>query len=80
VVPEAWFGQKRTELMRPRDFVNIGLYEMLKQVYVYERVRNLPTSYRDPVAIAATFEDCFGSILLAEMMREQSSFGELAAR
>jgi predicted amidohydrolase YtcJ len=76
-------GQKRTELMRPRDFVNTGLYEMLKQVYVRERVRNLPTSHRNPVviaAIAATYEDCFGSIMLAEMMGRQSSFGELAAQ
>ena len=76
-------GQKRTELMRPRDFVNTGLYEMLKQVYVHERVRNLPTAYRTPVAIAsiaATYENCFGSIMLAELMGLGSSYGELAAQ
>jgi predicted amidohydrolase YtcJ len=76
-------GQKRTELMRPRDFVNTGLYEMLKQVYIHERVRNLPAAYRTPMAVAAiasTYDDCFGSIMLAEMTGGQSSLGELAAQ
>ncbi len=75
-------GQKRTELMRPRDFINTGFYEMLKQVYVYERVRNLPTTYRTPVviaAIAATYDDCFGSILLSEMIGRDQEAGKLAA-
>lgn len=75
-------GQKRTELMRPRDFVNTGFYEMLKQVYVYERVRNLPTAYRTPVtiaAVAATYDDCFGSILLSEMIARDLEAGKLAA-
>jgi predicted amidohydrolase YtcJ len=76
-------GQKRTELMRPRDFVNTGLYEMLKQVFVSERVRHLPANYRTPMAvasIAATYDDCFGSIMLAEMMGGALSNGELAAQ
>lgn len=76
-------GQKRTEQMRPRDFVNAGLNEILKQVFVSQRVRHLPASYRTPMAvasIAATFEDCFASIMLVEMMVGQSSFGEMAAQ
>jgi predicted amidohydrolase YtcJ len=76
-------GQKRTELMRPRDFVNIGLYEMLKQVYVYERVRHLSANYRTPVglaAIAASYDDCFGSIMLEEMMGGKASSDEMAAQ
>jgi hypothetical protein len=75
-------GQKRTELVRPRDFVNTGFYEMLKQVYVQERVRNLPTAYRTPVviaAIAATYDDCFGSILLSEMIGGDQEAGQIAA-
>jgi hypothetical protein len=75
-------GQKRTELVRPRDFVNTGFYEMLKQVYVQERVRNLPTAYRTPVviaAIAATYDDCFGSILLSEMLGRDQEAGQIAA-
>jgi predicted amidohydrolase YtcJ len=75
-------GQKRTELMRPRDFVNTGLYEMLKQVFISERVRNLPANYRTPVtiaAIAASYDDCFGSIMLADMLGALPN-GELAAR
>jgi hypothetical protein len=76
-------GQKRTELMRPRDFVNTGLHEMLKQVFVYERTRNLPATYRTPIvlaSIAATYDDCFGSIMLADMILGQASSSELAAR
>jgi predicted amidohydrolase YtcJ len=75
-------GQKRTDHMRPRDFVNTGLYEMLKQVFVYERVRNLPANYRTPVtiaAIAASYDDCFGSIMLADMLGALPN-GELAAQ
>ncbi|MBY0226013.1 MAG: amidohydrolase [Hyphomicrobium sp.] len=76
-------GQKRTELMRPRDFVNTGFYETLKQIYVQERVRNLPTNYRTPVAIAfiaASYDDCFGSIMISEMMDSRLQAGNLAAQ
>lgn len=62
-------GQKRTDVSGPRHAVNTGLFEMLKLVYVHDRVRNLPAAHRNAeatAAIAATFDDCFGSILLAE--------------
>lgn len=76
-------GQKRTELMRPRDFVNTGLYNMLKQVFIYQRTRNLPANYRTPIAIAsiaASYDDCFGSIMLAEMMGAGPTAGKVADR
>jgi predicted amidohydrolase YtcJ len=76
-------GQKKTDLLRPRDTLHVGLHEMLKQVYVQERMKMLPKAYRDLTAyarIADTYEDCFGSILLGELFGLAEQTGKVAVQ
>ncbi|MCU0955451.1 MAG: amidohydrolase [Hyphomicrobium sp.] len=76
-------GQKKTELLRPRDAMHTGLHEMMKQVYIQKRMKMLPLAYRDftvYASIADSYDDCFGSILLAEMFGLEDQTREVAEK
>lgn len=76
-------GQKRTEILRPRDVVNTGLHNMMKRYFVYDHMRRLPAGYRTLTAaarIAGMYDDCFGSIMLAEFMGAAAPTEAVAAK
>jgi hypothetical protein len=76
-------GQKRAELLRPRDVLNTGLHTMLRQVYVRDRLKHLPASFRTAVAIAVISEDydeCAGSMFLAELAGLKAEGDKVAGR
>lgn len=76
-------GQKRTELMRLKDILNTGLHEMMKQLFVHERMRHLPPAYQTAevkAQLADTYDDCFGPILLSELVGLAQSTEAVAAQ
>lgn len=82
-VPVFVRGQKRTELLRPRDVVNTGLHNMMKRYFVHEHIRHLPPAYRTVIAAARIgdmYDDCYGSIMLAEIMGVTPATEAMAAR
>jgi hypothetical protein len=76
-------GQKRAELLRPRDVLNTGLHKMLKSVYVHRHMQRLPLSYRTLAtynSIAHSYEDCAGSMFLAELIGVDADQSDVAAK
>lgn len=76
-------GQKRTELLRPRDVLHTGLHNMLKNVYVQRHVQKLPLTFRTLAtynSIAQSYEDCAGSMFLAELIGVDADQSDVAAK
>ena len=63
-------GEKKAELLRPRDITNPGLYEMMRQVHILRKLRHLPEAYRTAEArdyIDRGYDDCAMGLLLPEI-------------
>jgi len=63
-------GQKKADLMRGKDILNTGMYEMFRQIYIGKAVAHLPEAYRtDSVRteIAESYDDCAAGLVLADM-------------
>jgi hypothetical protein len=60
-------GQKKADLMRPRDVLSPGFYEMFRQLYVMRQMALLPEAHQSPetrVLIEASYDDCAATLLL----------------
>ncbi len=63
-------GQKRADLLRGRDILNPGMYEMFKQIYLARMMENLPANYQTAEALAhfeQGYDDCAAGMVLAEL-------------
>jgi predicted amidohydrolase YtcJ len=63
-------GQKKAELMRGKDYLNPGMFEMFRQIYFAKMMSHLPENYRTAEAQAhleAGYDDCAAGLVLAEM-------------
>ena len=63
-------GEKKADLLRPRDITNPGLYEMMRQVHILRKLRHLPEAYRTAEArdyIDRGYDDCAMGLLLPEI-------------
>jgi predicted amidohydrolase YtcJ len=63
-------GQKRADLLRGRDILNPGMYEMFKQVYLARMMENLPANYQTAEARAhfeQGYDDCAAGMVLADL-------------
>lgn len=70
-------GQKKADLLRPRDITNPGMHEMFHQLYVMQKMDNLPPSYQTAEARAAIesgYDHCGATLLLPWLfgMEEES--------
>jgi predicted amidohydrolase YtcJ len=60
-------GQKKADLLRPRDITNPGMHEMFHQLYVMQKMDNLPPSYQTAearTAIESGYDHCGATLLL----------------
>lgn len=60
-------GQKKADLLRPRDITNPGMHEMFHQLYVMQKMDNLPAAYQTAEARAAIesgYDHCGATLLL----------------
>jgi predicted amidohydrolase YtcJ len=60
-------GQKKADLLRPRDITNPGMHEMFHQLYVMQKMDNLPPAYQTAEARAAIergYDHCGATLLL----------------
>jgi len=75
-------GQKKADLMRPRDVLNPGFYEMFKQLYVMRQLAVLPESHQSPetrVLIEASYDDCAATLLLPWLFGLDEHYQDVAA-
>jgi predicted amidohydrolase YtcJ len=76
-------GQKKADLMRPRDILNSGFYEMFRQLYIMKTLNTLPENYRTAEARAVidrAYDDCAATLLLPWLFGLDEENQSVAAR
>ncbi|MFO1121300.1 MAG: amidohydrolase family protein [Hyphomicrobiales bacterium] len=76
-------GQKKADLLRPRDILNPGLFEMFRQIHVAKVLASLPESYRtDEVRqqILESYDDCGAGLLLPDLFGVEDADRDRLAR
>ena len=76
-------GQKKADLMRGKDILNTGMYEMFRQIFVQRTLAHLPEAHRTDAVraeIAASYDDCAAGLVLAEMTLPGDSGTPVAQR
>jgi len=75
-------GQKKADLLRPRDITNPGMHEMFHQLYVMQKMDNLPPAYQTAEARAAIesgYDHCGASLLLPWLFGMEDAQEAMAA-
>jgi predicted amidohydrolase YtcJ len=63
-------GQKKTDVLRGREFPSQTLFELFRQIHVRNAFSRLPLAYRTPMALASisrSFDDCAAGLLLPDI-------------